>query len=162
MKILIDMDGVMVDTMAEVYKRLQRVHDVCQWNFDGCCLPAGSMSVYDDTSVFDDAAPIGGALEGITQLMRDGHDVAFLSAPWPTNPDSAAAKYRWIAKHGLPVNRLILAMDKTLVPGDILIDDRPGLVGPWRHVCYPQTWNTADPNRGLSWIDGLADLAVWL
>ncbi|HEX9597652.1 MAG TPA: hypothetical protein VF982_12285, partial [Anaerolineales bacterium] len=54
------------------------------------------------------------------------------------------------------ISQLILSTDKTLVQGDILIDDRPeikGAVKPvWEHVLYDQPYNRkVEGQRRLTW-----------
>ena len=51
-------------------------------------------------------------------------------------------KYQWVEAHfGYDwTKRVILTRDKTIVSGDILIDDKPEITGcampPWQHVLY--------------------------
>lgn len=58
-----------------------------------------------------------------------------------------AEKYLWVEKHlgREATNRLILTKDKTLVRGDILIDDKPHIAGAmrpqWKHIVYDAPYN---------------------
>ena len=54
------------------------------------------------------------------------------------------------------IDRIILTRYKTLVVGDILIDDRPELTGikspTWEHVLFDQPYNKAvTGKRRLNW-----------
>jgi 5'-nucleotidase len=67
-------------------------------------------------------------------------------------------KYEWVDQHlGLAwVDRIVLTRDKTLVNGDILIDDRPQIEGAakptWEHVLYDQPYNRSETGkRRLTW-----------
>ena len=153
-RLLIDMDGVIVDLMGEAVARGLFAHPPCRWDFTGCCTHLSQDEVFAG-DIFIMARPISGAVDGVNQLLNDGFDVRFVSTPWLTNHDSAKNKYEWIGDYFGDPRRLTLAHDKTLIPAAALIDDRPGLVGPWVHVEYPQAWNS---QREPSWDDGLADL----
>ena len=155
-RILVDLDGVVVDLMGAAYRAgyFDR-HYPCRWNFTGCCTIKSASAVFADTTLFDVAQPIAGAVDALRRL-RLNHDVALLSSPWHTNWDSAAAKFRWVDRvlGSTWVHKLILTTDKRLVPGDFLVDDKPELDGPWEHVLYPQPWNDSKLPR---WHQGLAD-----
>lgn len=165
--ILIDMDGVVVDLMGELATRTTLYHPICKWNFFGCCMPLSAAHILNtDTTVFKNAPAIPGAIEGVKQLS-DRYNVRFVSTPWEANPDSASAKIRWLTNHGFDHHQIILAWDKTKIQGDLLIDDKPGLTGPWPIMQYPQSWNvdSGPVNNGIglrviSWEEGLADVVV--
>lgn len=59
----------------------------------------------------------------------------------------AAEKYAWVRQHFGPewLNRMILTVDKTTVRGDVLIDDKPKIVGvqhpTWRHLLFNAPYN---------------------
>jgi hypothetical protein len=52
---------------------------------------------------------------------------------------------------------VILTRDKTLVRGDVLVDDKPeigGLATPhWRHLLYDQPYNRNSPGPRMSWLN---------
>lgn len=152
--LLVDMDGTIVDLHGYALKAGVLDHYPCRWDM-ACCIhpPYTTDDMLNMTSLFEYAPPIPGALKAITDLEL-AFDVWIVSTPWPSNPDSSAAKTRWCRRHLGTANRLILTQDKTMVRGDILVDDKPALVGPWRHVEYPQPWNS---QRWMTWDDGLAD-----
>lgn len=157
-RILIDLDGVVVDLMGEAMDRGYFDHWPCRWNFPGCC----TRMLMDDVfagDIFATATPIRGAVHAIESLLMLGYDVQFASTPWPSNHQSATDKYAWVEKwfgHDM-VRRTTLTHDKTIIPATVLIDDKPDLVGPWRHVTYPQAWNDSDYP---TWADGLASVVV--
>jgi 5'-nucleotidase len=58
-------------------------------------------------------------------------------------------KYDWISCHlgDEWCHRVIITRDKTLIKGDILIDDKPQVTGlnekpAWKHVVFSQSYNT--------------------
>jgi len=157
-RILIDLDGVVVDLMAEAINRGLFDHAPCKWDFPGCCTQLSMDRVFED-DIFATAAPIPGAIHGVESLLLLGYDVQLVSTPWPSNHASAADKYWWVEKwFGSSMVRLTtLTHDKKLIPAAILVDDKPGLVGPWRHVEYPQPWNSqTEP----TWTEGLSSTIV--
>jgi len=91
--------------------------------------------------------PIRGARTALRRMLRAGHDVRIVSSPWPSNPRCASAKFDWMVRWFGPTwaRRTILTMDKTLVRGDILIDDKPSVTGDlepeWEHVWFSQPYN---------------------
>lgn len=85
--------------------------------------------------------PIAGAKEAMEEIAKK-HEVFICSSPNSTNPTCVQEKYDSIGKHFGKAwqKRLIFTQDKTLIKGDILIDDKPlikGVVKPnWEHVVY--------------------------
>jgi 5'-nucleotidase len=51
--------------------------------------------------------------------------------------------------------RIILTRDKSLVRGDVLVDDKPeirGLATPnWQHILYDQPYNRCLPGVRMTW-----------
>lgn len=157
-RILVDLDGVVVDLMGEAVKRGLFDHAPCKWNFTGCCTTRSDDDVFGG-DIFATAKPILGAIHAVDALLALGLDVQFLSAPWPTNHQGCAHKYEWVERYfGVAgVKRLTLTHNKALVPGLVLVDDKPNLVGPWQHVTYPQAWNDSDYP---TWNEGLASVVL--
>ena len=84
-----------------------------------------------------------GGLEAIERKS----DVFLCSAPHPQYENCVLEKYEWV-DHNLGkrwVNRIILTRDKTLVLGNLLIDDKPEITGVaiplWEHVIYDRPYN---------------------
>ncbi len=106
------MDGVLCD-IAAAYQAAARTHpDV-----------AFPQSI---PGLFASLDAIPGAIEAVAALRRDPRlDVWILSAPSTRNPACYSEKRIWVEKvFDYPLaKRLILASDKSLLRGDILIDD---------------------------------------
>jgi 5'-nucleotidase len=107
---------------------------------------------------FADFQPVEGSIKAVKKMAKSGFDVYFCSSPFIPNPYCASEKYDWINKYfGRKwVGRLILAPDKTLVHGDILIDDRPEIKGAlsptWEHILYDQPYNREiEGRKRLTW-----------
>lgn len=115
-------------------------------------------------------APIDGARTALKGLLRAGHDVRIVTSPWVSNPTCASDKLNWVVEHygSRWAQRVIITTDKTLVRGDILIDDKPVISGElpeystganharsWEHVIFDQPYNRHITNRRriLDWGD---------
>ncbi|WP_144795719.1 5' nucleotidase, NT5C type [Microbacterium paludicola] len=102
---------------------------------------------------------VPGARTALRQIRDAGHDIRFVSAPYISNPTCASDKIAWIERHygARWAQRVILTTDKTLVRGDVLIDDRPDITGAvepvWEHVVFTQPYNAhiTDRRRMSSW-----------
>ena len=70
-----------------------------------------------------DLKPTRYGMELLRIIMEQGYDWRILSAP--CTPQSAMGKMMWCQKHGISIDKVILACDKHLLckPGDVLIDD---------------------------------------
>lgn len=101
--------------------------------------------------------PMEGGLEALTFLAHEGKDIWICTAPVSKNPYCAQEKLLWIQKYlGETFRRkTIITKDKTLIRGDILIDDRPELTGAdkpsWEQVLYSQPYNLQVSKRRLTW-----------
>src|SRR5690625_8000333 len=81
-------------------------------------------NVHRMPNLYSMVEPIPGALEGIQELRRRGHRVVFVTAAVVGSMDQKA---RWLKRHGFltDLNDLIVAQDKSLVQGQVLIDGGP-------------------------------------
>lgn len=90
---------------------------------------------------------IPGAKKALKSILKAGHDVRIVTSPWVSNPTCASDKLNWIRAHyGTRwAQRVIITTDKTLVRGDVLIDDKPEVTGAstpsWYHVLFDQPYN---------------------
>lgn len=84
-------------------------------------------------------------------------EVMFCSKPDPANPTCESDKKNWLARTYDPywASRLILTPDKTMVFGDILVDDHPSITGlcapAWTQFVFDKTYNrSADAEYRVS------------
>jgi 5'-nucleotidase len=110
---------------------------------------------------------IEGAVAALNEMVAGGIDVRLCSSPLSSSPCCVMEKVEWAVAHlGKSwVDRIILTRDKTLVRGDILLDDAPLAKGSslepvWEHVYFDQPYNRpgasdADPSRRrlVAWKD---------
>ncbi|GEM_PF-217869 len=170
MIILLDQDGVLADFEQGFVNnwRSKNPHEVCvsiedRKNFyirDDYpeYLRGKIMNIQGSPGFYENLPPIAGAIEAYKTLLDLGHEVFICTAPLSKYENCVLEKYKWVEKHlGREATKLIvLTGDKTLVMGDILIDDRPeveGVVTPaWRHILYSAPYNAHVKNKKrLSW-----------
>ena len=109
--------------------------------------------IFKAPEFFLNLPPVEGAIEAITQMIDMGHEVKICTSPLSAYENCILEKYQWIEKHlgrGL-TKHIILTKDKTLVRGDVLIDDKPEVEGTltptWEHVLFDCPFNREVPNK---------------
>lgn len=100
--------------------------------------------------------PIDGAVAAMYEMRKLGWEVFICTAP-ARNTRCIAEKAAWIEKYlGKEwVERLIATRDKTLVYGNVLIDDKPKITGlcecQFIHILYDQPYNRKELRSRLTW-----------
>ncbi|MDL5351201.1 hypothetical protein [Microbacterium sp. zg-YB36] len=182
LRILVDMDGVIAD-WHHAYDR-----HVASYGARSVGIPTFKQQVAWDLNegrtddektiirevmtlpgFYAELSPIPGAKQALKALLKQGHDVRIVSAPYISNPTCASDKMAWIAKHyGTHwAQRLILTTDKTFVRGDVLIDDKPSVTGTqapeWAHIVFGDyAYNRHVRGHRLhSWDMGEVQQAIW-
>ncbi|XP_010629066.2 5'(3')-deoxyribonucleotidase, cytosolic type isoform X2 [Fukomys damarensis] len=123
-------------------------------------------SVYEAPGFFLDLDPIPGALEAMREMNdMQNTEVFICTSPLLKYDHCVGEKYRWVERHlgAQFVERIILTRDKTMVLGDLLIDDKDTIRGleqmpHWEHILFTCCHNQhlALPpakRRLLSWND---------
>lgn len=155
MRILVDMDAVIASWGDEFDRCLDGYGDAAaniprtafqeQWN-----LNAGRTrdereiirQIMEKPGFYRGLKEIPGAKKVLRAAVAAGHDVRIVSSPFVSNPTCASDKFDWLVRHfGQSwAQRLVLTNDKTVVHGDVLIDDKPVITGSmeptWKHVCF--------------------------
>ncbi|XP_023507824.1 5'(3')-deoxyribonucleotidase, cytosolic type [Equus caballus] len=180
-RVLVDMDGVLADFEAGLLRGFRRrfpgePHVPLderrgslaseQYRALRPDLEEKVVSVFEAPGFFLDLEPIPGALEAMRE-MNDMQDTeVFICTSPPEKYDySVYEKYCWVEKHLGPqfVERIILTRDKTVILGDLLIDDKDTIQGQeetpsWEHILFTCCHNqhlVLPPTRRrlLSWSD---------
>lgn len=109
MRIFVDMDGVIVD-----FESFKNAHAMTGEEVKK--LPGAYLAM----------EPMPGALAAVRSLIGMGHEVWIATKP-PTGLAFAYAdKVSWVLKYLPDLKRkIVITHDKSLLRGDILIDDRP-------------------------------------
>lgn len=139
MILLVDMDGVLADFDAFFFQRCIEngwtldVDEPSQQTFryfadhmpDRDERNAARQMVHDP-GWFRSLPVVAGAEQGMEEFERVGWEVHICSKPLDASATCADEKRAWLRQH-FPTfaDRLILAPDKSLVKGDVLLDDAP-------------------------------------
>lgn len=100
--------------------------------------------------------PIAGAVKALHEMEKE-YTVFICTAPYVTNETCASEKILWVQEHlgDNWMDRMVITSDKTLVAGDVLIDDKPLIkgVGPrtWAHVVFDAPYNRHIETRINVW-----------
>lgn len=171
MRILIDQDGVLADFDLRFWELCQEegvkmdiksMDDPLRKRFitDNILTKEDRSKMvqyvnYGKHRYFRDLPLMPGALEGVAALEAAGHDIWICTKPLEANWRCRDDKAEWIRRHFPHLeDKLILAPDKGLIKGDILLDDAPKLkwlaYAEWEPVVFRHPFN----GPGSQW-DGL-------
>lgn len=186
MKILVDVDGVVVDLVAPILDKLNEKfgtniehEDIRTWDFFShkstyeLLSPEQKKYVQElmcEPGMASNVELIPGVKEALETLVKHGCEIVFLTAPWK---DSKS----WIddrTKHlnetlGHISKEIIFSWNKEEVDGDLLIDDNPAFLRLWLHknnkpwkkghqvLLFKQPWNEDTNIDGFSYMDGWKD-----
>lgn len=102
--------------------------------------------------------PIEGSIKALNELRERGENVFICSSPKSNNPFCIQEKCDWVMRHlGKDWKKmLIFSKDKTIIHGDILIDDKPEIKGvkdpSWEHIIFSQPYNAkVASKRRINW-----------
>jgi 5'-nucleotidase len=165
MRVLVDMDGVLADFergfltkwRARYPDKLsipiaERTDFYILDQYPSAFSPLIKEIMYEPGFIRE-LRPIPGAIEAMEAMVAAGIEVFICSSPFTRYEHCVEEKYAWVDAHlGFTwVPRIILAKDKTLINGDVLIDDRPvvdGVAEPsWEHVVFDQPYNRAQQEK---------------
>jgi len=177
MKILVDMDGVLADFDDGFLKTWQNLHA------DKPFIPIDQRTTFyvvdqypeelkdlirqtiAAPNFFGSLPPLPGSVEALTGMRAMGHDVYICTSAISAFRSCVVEKFEWVEAHlGTDwVKSLIFAKDRTMLRGDVLIDDRPayegGFVPSWEHVIFDRPYNReVVGKRRLTWDDWKAVL----
>lgn len=167
--ILIDMDGVLADAEASFlaeYRKKFPNHFYLPIEekafYIGHDYPPELKndvhSIYQAEGFFLNLPLIPGAKEALEEMLAMGHDVRIATSPLLRYKHCVLEKYKWVHNNlGFEwTRRIILSKDKTLIHGDVLIDDKPEHEGEripsWEHILYDAPYNRHLNNKKrLTW-----------
>ena len=110
--------------------------------------------------------PRDGAIQALQEMLASGLEVYICTAPLSKPLPNVPEKYQWVAQYlgeEWAKHRIIVSKDKTLIKGDVLIDDNPEITGKrtaeWIRVVYDRTYNQQAVGRRLThWSNWRAQL----
>lgn len=103
--------------------------------------------------------------ETVNALRQNDHTVKFLTAPYYWSKTWCYDRLLWLKTHfGIDEADLIFAKDKSLVFGDVFVDDKISNVESWQKrwssgkgFIFTQPWNASSKLPRITW-DGVAKL----
>lgn len=183
MRILVDQDGVLAqwhERMLELYNKEYGISftpdQISRWKFSENFPGSRDHIPIDYRKFYRELEPVPGAIEGMRELVRAGHDVTIATAVSHEAPESYVGKVEWVKNH-LPFlhpKHVIAVTRKELLEGDILLDDGPHNIVAWDEarrqaedygacaVVFDRFWNSrkhypelAGHHRIRNWTDFL-------
>lgn len=156
--VLLDMDGVLADFDAQLFHLFGDVLDCTKETQKHRFLTDHLGGDYDQIvkmratveapGWFRELPLIKGAQEAVSIMEEQGRDVWLCSKPLEASESCASEKFAWVAEY-FPslVGKLILAPNKGMVSGSILVDDaiKPAWLryANWVPVVYEHPWNAS-------------------
>eukprot|EP00922_Rhytidocystis_sp_ex-Travisia-forbesii_P028165 GHVS01041339.1.p1 GENE.GHVS01041339.1~~GHVS01041339.1.p1 ORF type:complete len:273 (-),score=49.22 GHVS01041339.1:304-1122(-) len=173
--VLVDMDNTLVDWDCQFYRLMAKLHPYVplrspeartNWSIEynyPLKYERAILELTDQPEFWRTMPPMKGGVQAMQDMVASGLKVFIVSSPDPFHTSRCAKeKYDWIENYlGTHwKSKVILASDKTLIRGDVLIDDKPSVcygahVPCWTHVLYHHAYNsmyTSTP-RIQQWTD---------
>ena len=152
--VLVDMDGVLVDWdrgFAASWGGRSAIDRSASYKMEDCVpeeLREEALELYHAEGFFAGLPAKPGAVQALREMVQSHVQVLLITSPVLSSRFCAGEKYQWVATHLGPewLERLVLTSDKTLVRGDLLIDDKPRVGGQerlpsWEHVVFDAPYN---------------------
>lgn len=169
--ILVDQDNVLADHEGEILRRWRSRYPEYPyvphenrrnfWMAEDYPeeLRAQLRGIFNEKGFIASLPPLPGGLEAIQEMKRAGHIVKICTSPMIVNTNSSKEKQEWVERYlGTDwVRDLIITLDKTVIDGDFLIDDKPEISGAmiptWEHVVFDKAYNrqVTDKKRITGW-----------
>jgi hypothetical protein len=182
MRVGIDLDGVLFNFSESLYRYLKDVHpdkapryyteDGMRWNFfedwglslaeflEHCNAAADARYLF--------AGPTRPwAKDALEYLAVRGHSLHIVTdRRFGTTPKvSEDITREWLYQHGIPYDSLTFSADKTVVPTDVFIEDKPANYDALWHAgtkCYMVTrpWNQDHPVPDVYRVSNVSEFAI--
>ena len=163
-RLLLDMDGVMCDTMGAVFNEVRTNHGIDivhaditdYWFKDSPASVDCFMDALRTKGIYRNLDVITGAVGAVNRL-REQFDVVVCTAPMKGAEFCEDEKREWLAEHFDQdfAERAIVTADKSKVIGRLLIEDNPHVESPAQVIMFDQAYNRdrTDVPRMYGWHD---------
>lgn len=152
--VLVDMDNTIVDYSASIVIGLREKYpdaNITRENWQTLQLNDlhyNRKIIQSQPQFFKNLKPLHGAFEALKEMEREGYCVFIVSSPSISGTTCHSDKCEWVKQHfgDKWAKKLVLTKDKTIVMGDVLIDDKPFITGAidrptWKHITFAQPYN---------------------
>uniref|UniRef100_A0A8C7J363 5',3'-nucleotidase, mitochondrial n=1 Tax=Oncorhynchus kisutch TaxID=8019 RepID=A0A8C7J363_ONCKI len=147
LRVLVDMDGVIADFEGGFLKKYRARYPnepyitledrrgfwvSSQYGNLRSDLCEKAISIWESKDFFIELEPLPGGVQAVKEMAKmENTDVFICTSPIKHYIHCPGEKYAWIEKHlGYDfLDQIILTRDKTVVTGDVLIDDKPDILG---------------------------------
>jgi len=180
MRIIVDMDEVLVQFVDEVLCRWNTLKDtrftrdhIDMWHMEATLGPGSFEKITEwiaEPDFFENLEPMPGAIHGFNTLRQD-HDVVIATSLAAGIENGYDSKRRWLKKHfpDFDHKHFICTSRKGLLKGDVLIDDAVHFLEDWwnngnnRAITFHAPWNRVEKNfpRAAKWEDVLSIINFW-
>ena len=135
LRICVDMDEVMADTLAEHIRRYNQTFDEDVtpqdlagkglWEITPLDRQQQLRAFLDAEDFFEDLAVMPGS-QAVLQQLSSRFEI-YIATQAMAVPNSLGSKYRWLQRHFpfIPPSRYVFCGDKSILRADFLIDDLP-------------------------------------
>lgn len=87
--------------------------------------------------------PMAGAIEAVKEMEKEKLNITICTTPHPNSEFCINEKIDWVKKYlgASYAKKMVFTYDKTIITGDVLIDDKPSITGynqnpTWTHVLF--------------------------
>lgn len=113
-----------------------------------------------DAGVLFDGDPYPGVIEAARLVLDLGHELHIVTdRNFGSEGVSEELTRRWLDKHGHPYTSLTFSADKTVVPCDVFVEDKPANYAALVNAgvdCFliDRPWNRMSPENTRAWLHG--------
>lgn len=164
-RVLLDVDGVAGDFtgdfLRDVGSKLTR-EAITEWDVFGFVTEEEKnrgLEFLKTDAFWLNLSVLPGAIEGVEALIKDGHEIYWVTSPWLPCRTWEANRREWLEKHfGTKHTHVVPCFDKHVVVGDYFADDKVEHVTGWsKHHpsghCYlfDAPHNANSPKARVGW-----------